>query len=53
MSEPRTTDRDEPCPCGSLAARRLHDGSIECVRCGRVTADAFIAAKRSLEAADA
>jgi hypothetical protein len=31
-----TIDRDDPCRCGSLAARRLADGALECPRCGRV-----------------
>jgi len=34
-----TIDRDEPCPCGCLAARRLADGSLECPRCDRVEPD--------------
>jgi len=46
-----TIDRDDPCRCGSLAGRQLADGSVECPNCGRVEADRFLAAKRSLEAA--
>ena len=42
-------DRDEPCQrCSGLAARELHDGSLECVSCGYVEADRFTVAKRSL-----
>jgi len=44
----RTIDRDRPCRCGSLAGRQLEDGSIECLNCGRVETDRFLAAKRSL-----
>jgi len=43
-----TVDRDTPCVCGSIAARQLCDGSIECISCGHVTADPFVVAKRTL-----